>query len=219
MFTSKHRVISGIILFALYTCSYPGRQPSTGGQTLVDRDRAKSSQAPEVKKNNPVRGNKRRRPEDFLDSIQAKMDLSFYQIKQYTNIDTIHYKEHVELSGDTVWFRNHKHPLAIVRYVDGHIDKKLLLVFNQRGKCTASLMIGMDGEVDDFDSVVLNYRIIDNSSFSTTETWTYRGGSGNDKITITKQFYWINKKGNILAQNNIIHSFTRPKAVAMSHFR
>jgi len=205
MLTAKHKVILGIILFALYTCSYPDRQSSKGDQTSADLDAAKSAQASDVKKNS------RQRPEDFLDSVLVKKDLYFDQIKAHTNIDSNSYKADAQFVGDTVWYRNSKHPLAIVRYSDSLIDKKLLLVFNRRGKCTASLVVGMDGDVDSFDSVVLNYKIIDNYSFSTTETWTYRGGKIDDKITITKQFYWINKKGNIMAQNNIIHSFTRPK--------
>jgi len=214
MFTRTHRVITGIILLTLYTCSYPGRQPSKSGQTLADLGTAQSSPASDLKKNNPMKRNNHRPQKDFLDSVFVKMDLSFDQIKEHTNIDTTSHKDHVKFAGDTVLYRTSKHPLAIVRYDDSLIDKKLLLVFNRRGKCTASLVVGMDGEVDSFDSVVLNYKIFDNNSFSTTETWTYRGGSKSDKITITKQFYWINKKGNILAQNNIIHSFTRPKELA-----
>ncbi|MGZ3944224.1 MAG: hypothetical protein ACXVJB_04735 [Mucilaginibacter sp.] len=202
MFGPKHRVIYGIILFALYTCGYPGKHSSKDSEPVVDLGTANSPSA--TKKNNG-------KPKDFLDSVLAKTDLPFDQIKQYTNIDTVNYKEHIDFSGDTIWFRSSKHPLAVVSYRDGHIDKKLLLVFNKTGKCTASLMVGMNGDVDSFDSVVRNYKVIDNSNFSTTETWTYRGDSKNDKVTVTTQFYWINKKGNIMAQNNIIHSFTRPK--------
>jgi hypothetical protein len=213
MFTSKHRVILGIILFAFCTCSYPDRQSSKGSQTLVDAGSAKRPQASDAKKTNSINRNNYRRQKDFLDSVRTKMNLSFDQIKQQTNIGTIYYTDRVEFLGDTVWFRNSKHPLAIVRYTDSNLNKKLLLVFNRRGKCTASLMVGMNGDVDGLDSVVLNYKIIDDYSFSTTETWTYRGGKIDDKITVTKQFYWINKKGNILAQNNIIHSFTRPKGL------
>jgi hypothetical protein len=203
MLTSTHKVIYALILFALYTCGYPGRQPSKDSQPVTDLGTA-GSQASPIKKSHA-------RPKDFLDSVQAKMELPFDQIKEYTNIDTINYKLHLDFSGDTVWFRNSKHPLAIVRYSDRNIDKKLLLVFNRGGKCTASLMVAMDGDVDSFDSVIRNYKITDDVFFSTTETWTYRGGSKDDKITVTKQFYQINKKGRIMAQNNIIHSFTRPK--------
>ena len=206
MLAPKHKVISGLILFALYTCSYPHRQASKDSQPVADLGTASVS-SPFIKRNYGPQ-------KDFLDSVQAKMDLPFDQIKQYTNIDTVNYKDQVEFTGDTVWFRSRKHPLAIVHYSDGHLDKRLLLVFNHSGKCTASLMVGMHGDVDSFDSVIRDYKIDDDNFFSTTETWTYRGGSTEDKITITKQFYWINKKGNIMAQNNIIHSFTRSKALA-----
>jgi len=202
MFGQKHRVIYGILLFALYTCGYPGKHSSKDGEPVADLGTANSSSA--IKKNS-------KHQKDFLDSVQAKMNLPFDQINQYTNIDTVNYKEHIDFSGDTIWFRSGKHPLAIVRYSDRSVNKKLLLVFNQSGKCTATLMVGMNGDVDGFDSVVRNYKIIDDNNFSTTETWTYRGDSKNDKVTVTKQFYWINKKGSILAQNNIIRSFTRPK--------
>jgi hypothetical protein len=203
MLAPKHKVICGILLFALYTCGYPGRQSSKDNEPMADLGTA-SSQASAVKKYN-------RRPQDFLDSVQAKMGLPFDQIKQYTNIDTANYKAQADFLGDTVWFPRSKHPLAIVRYSDRGIDKKLLLVFNKNGKCTASLMVAMVGDVDSFDSIVLNYKISGDNSFSTTETWTYHGGSKDDKITTTRQFYEINKKGRIMAQNNIIHSFTRSK--------
>jgi hypothetical protein len=159
------------------------------------------------------------RPKDFLDSVQVKMRLSFDQIKEHTNIDTIYDKEYVRFFGDTVWYRSGRHPLAIIRYSDSTINKKLLLVFNRSGKCTAALMVGLEGDVDRFDSVVLYYKILDDNNFSTTETWTYREGNKDDKVTVTRQFYQINKKGNIMAQNNIIHSFTRPKAIAVRHRR
>jgi hypothetical protein len=199
MFTSKHKLISGIILFMLCTCSYPGQQSSKSSKALAE----------------PVNSNFEK---NFIDSVKAKMSFTFSTIKEYTNIDSSYYKDHIKFVGDTVWYRNDKHPLAIIRCGVGGMNKKLLLVFNRRGQCTASLMVGMNGDVDGgFDSVVLNYKIIDDNSFSTTETWTYLGGGLNDKITITKQFYQINKKGHILAQNNIIRSFTRPKAIAARH--
>lgn len=211
MFTSKHRVTFGILLLTLCTCSYPGRESSNGGQTSANGETASG-----VKATDAVMRNKGR-PKDFFDSVQLKMRLSFDQIKERTNIDTIYDKEYVRFFGDTVWYRNGRHPLAIIRYNDSTINKKLLLVFNRSEKCTAALMVGLEGDVDRFDSVVLNYKILDNNNFSTTETWTYREGSRNDKVTVTKQFYQINKKGNIMAQNNIIHSFTRPKAIAVNH--
>ena len=192
MFNSKHRVIYGILIFALYTCGFPATQSSKEDQTLA----APGNDGPQ---------------KDFLDSVLVKKHFTFSQVNQYANIDSIYYKNHVKFAGDTVWYRNSKHPLVIIRCDERGINKKLLLVFNQHKACTATLVIGMDGDVDRYDSVVLNYKIVDDANFSTTETWTYRGGSTEDKITITRQFYWINKKGSIMAQNNIIHSFTRPK--------
>ena len=181
----------------LCTCSYPRTKSSKSDQTLVV----------------PENGGPRK---DFLDSVLVKRHFTFSQLNQYTNIDSIYYKKHVRFTGDTVWYRNGKHPLAIIRCGEKGINKKLLLVFNQRGECTANLVVGMNGDVDRYDSVVLDYKIVDDSNFSTTETWTYRGGSTEDKVTITKQFYWINKKGSIMAQNNIIHSFTRPRGALVS---
>jgi hypothetical protein len=140
------------------------------------------------------------------------MDLSFAQIKQHTNMDSLYYKGNVRFVGDTVWFRNHKRPLAIVSYSDKFGSKKFLLVFNRRGECTATLMVGMNGDIDGgFDSVILDYKIYTNYYFSTTETWTHREGKTKDKITKTEQFYWITKKGNIMAQNNIVRSYIRPR--------
>lgn len=198
MFATKHKIICGIILFALYTCSYPDKKSSKDRLSLAD---AGSS--------NPKK--------DFLDSVQAKMGFTFSQVGDYTNLDSIYYKQHIKFSGDTVWYRHGKHPLAVLKCRVGGINKKLLLVFNQGGRCTASLIVGMNGDVDGgFDSIVLNYKIFDDNSFATTETWTYRGSTG-DRITVTKQFYQINRKGSIMAQNNIIRSFTRPRVLAASH--
>jgi len=156
-------------------------------------------------------------PKDFLDSVRAKMHFTFSRMQHYADVDSTYYKERTRFIGDTVWYRDGKHPLAVVRYGDSKMNRKLLMVFNRSGKCTASLIVGMNGDVDRFDSVILDYKIIDNRSFSTTETWTYRGGINDDKITVTKQFYAINKKGRIMAQDNIIRSFTKPKIVVASH--
>ena len=151
---------------------------------------------------------------DFLDSVAAKMKFTYSRMKDYMSLDSTFYKEHIKFSGDTVWFRNGRRPLAIIGYSVGGINKKLLLVFNRHGQCTASLMVGMNGDVDGgYDSVILDYKIIDDHSFQTTETWTYKGGKKYDEVTITKQFYRINKKGSILAQDNVIRSFNRPKAM------
>jgi hypothetical protein len=197
MFAPKYRIICGLILTVLTTCR-PDRQSTKDSQLVADA---------------PIAESKHKPPKDFLDSVRAKMHLTFSKIEQYAVVDSTYYKEHARFIGDTVWYRNGKRPLAVIRYNDKGISKKLLLVFNRRGDCTASLIVGMNGNADSFDSINLDYKIIDNNSFSTTETWTYRGGSMNDKITVTKQFYQINKKGRIMAQNNIIRSFTKPKAL------
>jgi hypothetical protein len=156
-------------------------------------------------------------PKNFLDSVYAKKAFTFREINEHADIDSIYYKKRVRFVGDTVWYRHGRHPLAVIRLGKGTINKKLLLVFNRHGDCTASLVVAMDGDVDSYDSVILNYKMLGVNSFSTTEVWTYRGGSKEDKITVTKQFYVVNKKGSIMAQDNIIRSFTKPKAIAVMH--
>jgi hypothetical protein len=196
MFATKDKIICGFILLMFCTCTDPYRQSPKSSPVAVD-------------------AGINTHHKDFLDSVQAKMKFTFSRVTQYTSLDSSFYKEHVRFLGDTVWYRTGSHPFAIIHYSIGKINKKLLLIFNRSGECTASLIVGMNGDVDGgFDSVILDYRIIDATSFSTTETWTYRGATTNEKVTITKQFYHVNKKGNILAQNNIIHSYTRPKALA-----
>jgi len=214
MFAPKFRIIAGIALFACFTCSYPGRQIPKSDRTLVDWGTGKSAQP--AKAPEPVAPRKTYgRQKTFLDSVLVKMNLSFRQITQHTNLYTFYYKEHVKFSGDTVWFRNGKRPLAVIRYDDRGLSKKFLLVFNKHGECTSSLMVGMDGDLDGgFDSIVLNYKVLSSSTFSTTETWTHREGEKNDKVMVTEQFYWIDNKGAIMAQNNTIHSFTRPREQA-----
>jgi hypothetical protein len=205
MFTPKYRIISGLVVLTLCTtCVSPDKQPSTGSKATADSDAGGSAASNGQLKN-------------FLDSIQAKKGFTFSEISDHVNIDSIYYRNHVRFFGDTVWHRKSRHPLAVIRCSSGTINKKLLLVFNKRGDCTASLVVAMNGDVDAYDSVVLNYKILGSNSFSTTEVWTYRGGSKEDKITVTRQFYQVDKKGSILAQNNIIRSFTRPKVLTAIH--
>lgn len=196
MFKTKHRIVCGMLLLMLCTCSRDRQSPHV-------------SQTPA---NTANKGDQK----DFLDSVAAKMKFTYSRIKDYTNLDSASYKQHVRFSGDTVWFRNGSRPLAVIRYAVGGMNKKLLLVFNRHGECTASLMVGMDGDIDGgFDSVFLDYKIIDDNSFQTIETWTYKGGKKYDEVTVTKQFYHINKKGSILAQDNIIRSFNKPKVMTV----
>src|SRR5579862_5367439 len=177
MLAPKNRVISGIILFVCLTCNYPDKQSGKDGHVLVDWGTGKSPQTPVPEEKAATKRKIRGRQKDFLDSVLVKMDLSFDQIKEHSNIDTIYDKDDAEFSGDTVWFRNGKRPLAVIRYDDRGRSKRFLLVFNRKGKCTASLMVEMDGDVDGgFDSVSLSYRIFDNNNFSTTETWKHKEG-------------------------------------------
>lgn len=210
MFKPGHKVAIGIILFTCYTCDSSGPHLPKSDRTLVDWGTGKSAQVPTVIKKPLVTKKVHGRQKNFLDSVMVKMDLSLRQISQHTNLDNFYFNGDITFTGDTVWFRKSKRPLAVISYDDRGINKKFLLVFNKKGKCTASLMVGMDGDLDGgFDSIVLNYRVIDNNSFSTTETWTHREGKKKDKITVTEQFYWIDSKGSIMAQNNTMRSFTK----------
>ncbi len=218
MFASKNRVIAGLILLGCCTCNYPDKRAEKGDEILVDWGTGKNSQDAPGKKKAPTKKTNRHPQKDFLDSVLTKMELSFDQIKEHINLDSTYYLGDVQFFGDTVWYRNGKRPLAVVQYDGQGVSEKVLLVFNKKGICTASLMVGMDSDVDGgFDSIVLDYKIFSNYSFATTETWTHREGRKNDKITITEQFYWINNRGRILAQNNIVHTFTRPKDPVVEH--
>src|ERR1700740_1397302 len=189
MFAPKNRIIAGIILIVCCRCSYPDKQAAKGDEILVDWGAGKNHQDPAGEKRPPAKKINRHPQKDFLDSVLMKMELSFDQIKEHINLDSTYYQGDVQFLGDTVWYRNSKHPLAVVQFNGQGISEKVLLVFNKRGKCTASLMVGMDSDVDGgFDSIALDYKIFANNSFATTETWTHREGRKNDKITITEQF-------------------------------
>src|SRR5512141_1624865 len=118
MFTAKHRVISGIILFTLCTCSYPDRQASKNSPALIGGQIAKSSRSPAIT-SNPAREYSKQAPKNSIASVQATLHLSFRQIKEHTNIDSAYCRDHVRFLGDTVWYRNRKHPLAIIRFGNG----------------------------------------------------------------------------------------------------
>lgn len=217
MLAPKHRIIAVLVLFACLTCTYPDRQSKKDGQILVDWGAEKSAQTLTISEKAAARKKVTRPQKDFLDSVLVKMDLSFDQVKVHANIDPIYDKDDAQFSGDTVWFRNGKRPLAIISYDDHGLSKKFLLVFNKHGRCTAALMVGMEGDVDGgFDSISLNYRIFDNETFVTTETWKHKEGKKDNKVTVTEQYYWINNKGNIMAQNNTVHTFLRSNDQAAS---
>jgi hypothetical protein len=216
MLTPRNGIIAGIILFACLTCE-PDKHSHQDGQMLVDWGSGKNRPT-SAGQQKTVSGRKvTQRQKNFLDSVLVKMDLSFDQVKTHVNIDPAYDRDDAQFSGDTVWFRTGKHPLAIISYDSGGINKKFLLVFNKRGKCTAILMVGMDGDVDGgFDAISLNYKIFDNDTFCTTETWKHKEGKKDNKVTVTEQYYWINNKGSIMAQNNMVHSFLGPRDQAAS---
>jgi hypothetical protein len=210
MLTPRNGIIVGIMAFACLTCG-PDKHTREGKPVLVDWGSGKNPANTLEQEKAVPRRRVTQCQKDFLDSVLVKMDLSFDQVKAHAKLDTIYDKDEAQFSGDTVWFRSGKRPLAIISYDNGGMSKKFLLVFNRRGKCTAILMVGMDGDVDGgFDAISLNYKIFDNDTFSTTETWKHKEGKKDNKVTVTEQYYWINNKGSIMAQNNTVHSFLRP---------
>jgi len=149
----------------------------------------------------------------FLDSIASKSNLSFAQIKTHTSIGDIYYKKNSTFAGDTVYYPNSKHPLAVLLH-DDHLVclKKILLVFGHDEKCNDKLLIETGCEVDhSTDSSQLSYKISSDTSFSTTETLTERNRGEKDKITVTEQFYEVNKKGKIIALNKKAKQFSRDR--------
>ncbi len=152
--------------------------------------------------------------ERFLDSVKAQARLPISQVERYVPLAKIeYYTKQTTFEGDTIWYRNSKHMFVIIRYDDHAVClRKLLLVLNESGECTASLTVetgcDIDGSTDSWD---WSYKIFNDTSFSRTETYTKRAGRKDDLIIVTEQFYKISNQGEIIPLYKKTHSFTRPK--------
>ena len=76
----------------------------------------------------------------FLDSVMARLDLSYDQMRAHTTLDSFMYKKRSEYGGvplfrgDTVYFADKEFPIVIIDYSDGLVcSQKYLLAFRLKG--------------------------------------------------------------------------------------
>src|SRR6185312_15557833 len=102
MLTPRKRVIAGIILLVGWSCNHQDQQALNHARVLVDFGTGKGPQTVSVSEKKILR--KKIGPQkNFLDSVLIKMDLSFGQVNQHTDLESFYFKENVRFSGDTVW--------------------------------------------------------------------------------------------------------------------
>src|SRR3569833_79840 len=108
----------------------------------------------------------------LLDSISAKADISFSQIKWHTLIDDSYFTSKSTFSGDTLYYPNSDNPIAVISYNDNLVcTKKILLIYDKMTlKNTAWLLIASDCDEDySTDYSRLSYKIFNNKQLFTRE--------------------------------------------------
>jgi hypothetical protein len=128
----------------------------------------------------------------FLDNLAGKMDLSVAQISRHLQIDSIYYTgvfADALFRGDTVFHLAHGLKGAIVSCDDRrNCIHRFLLIFDPAGKNTDSKIVAADCDRDESAGyTILSYRILNDSSFLTSERYVPPGGSalaqrGEEKV-------------------------------------
>ncbi|MBS1521727.1 MAG: hypothetical protein JST50_12070 [Bacteroidetes bacterium] len=140
----------------------------------------------------------------FLDSIFNQANLSFAQIKHHTLIDNVYFTTKSTFTGDTIYYRNSNYPIVILKYNDGLVcSKKILLVYDKKTmKNTAELLVETDCDEDySTDFSRLSYKIFNNNQFYTREVRHIRNNGKKTKIAFNDRFYHINNSGKIESLN------------------
>ncbi len=135
----------------------------------------------------------------FFDSVLSKSDLSISQIKQHTIIDTLYINQNTRFVGDTLYKINSNCSVALVKAYGPTCGYKYLLVFNHFTlKNTAYRLILTDCDEDEgADFSRLRYNTITDTTFYTNETLLKRKINSKIHVVVNKQYYGINKKGEI----------------------
>ncbi len=140
---------------------------------------------------------------NFLDSVIFRSDLSSDQVRAYPIADkyinkTNAFSADPFFSGETVYFANKEHAMAIIEYGYDDCDGKYLVVFRSKDmKNTDCKKVVVDCRVEDHTCGDRTFDIVNDSSFYIKEWQTKKLRNDSIQIIHTVSLCTINKKGKI----------------------
>jgi len=183
-----------IVIIALFSCqSQQNNANKSDSQTAQIKDTLTGQHKQEALIANPQKLG------SFVDSIGKKLVLSIDQIRKHTLIDSIYFTgifSNASFKGDTVIKRNKGYYIAIIDYDDTRMCiYRFLLVINSESINTDKKIVSTDCDRDESaDYTSLNYRLMSDSSFETTETFM---PAGKTQKKVEKMKWKVNKDGKI----------------------
>ena len=149
----------------------------------------------------------------FFDSVFNQVDLSFTQVRHRTLINGTYFTSRSTFTGDIIYYRNSNYPIVILKYNDGLVcTKKILLVYDKKlMKNTAALLVETDCDEDySTDFSRLYYKVFNKNLFYIREVMHIRNKGEKTKVTFTDKFYKINNLGKIDSLNKKPANLTVP---------
>ena len=137
----------------------------------------------------------------FFDSVASQFAITIDQIKKYTIIDSVYWTgvDHGgHFVGDSIYFREQKHPLLVLNYSDGLVCTYLfLLVFDSSGLHNSDYrIIEMNCDVDGSSGYTdLSYQILNDSTIMLERTSYERKEGHKDHVSSQKGYLHLKGDG------------------------
>jgi hypothetical protein len=137
----------------------------------------------------------------FFDSVASQFAISIDQIKNYTMIDSIYWTgvyQGGHFFGDSIYFREQKHPLLVLNYSDALVCTDLfLLVFDSSGMHNSDYrIIEMNCDADESsDHSDLSYQILNDSTIMLERTSYEKKQGHKDHVSVQKGYLHLKSDG------------------------
>ena len=192
------KILLIILVTILFSCK--SKQGTKKNEELT-----RNSNIPKQAENDSMATNNSATHLSFIDSVSQKYELSTGQIKKYTKIDSVYYTDmfsDVSFIGDTVIDFHSGLKGAIIKYDDRKscIYKFLLIIDQTNNRNSDNKIIFTDCDHDESaDYTTLRYRLLNDSTFETIETYIPAKSGNKANSTKDKDVKWkINMSGMIV---------------------
>ena len=137
----------------------------------------------------------------FFDSVASQFAISIDQIKKYTMIDSIYWTgvyHGGHFVGESIYFRDQKHPLLVLNYSDGLVCSDLfLLVFDSSGMYNSDYrIIEMNCDADGSSGYsALSYHILNDSTIMLERTLNESKQGHKEHVSSQKGYLHLKDDG------------------------
>jgi hypothetical protein len=137
----------------------------------------------------------------FFDSVASQFAISIDQIRKHTMIDSIYWTgvyQGGHFFGDSIYFREQKHPLLVLHYSDALVCTDLfLLVFDSSGMHNSDYrIIEMNCDADESsDHSDLSYQILNDSTIMLERTSYEKKQGHKDHVSVQKGYLHLKSDG------------------------